>query len=84
VTREVTLYTRRDCGLCDEALELLRPLSRTLAFSIVERDVDSDPALADRFNDVIPVVAVGESIVAHAPVDTEELRVALAKALDAS
>ena len=62
MSREVTLYTRSDCGLCDEALALLVELSSRLDFTISERDIDADPELTARFNDVIPVVAVGDRI----------------------
>jgi hypothetical protein len=77
VSREVTLYTRKQCGLCDETAADLRALSGELRFTIREVDIDADAALRELYNDVVPVVAVGERIVAHAPVGAEELRAAL-------
>ena len=44
------------------------------------RDPD-DPALVERYNDVVPVIAVGDHVVAHAPIDFTTLREALASAL---
>jgi Glutaredoxin-like domain (DUF836) len=74
---EVTLYRRRECGLCDDALFELRQLSSELRFTLVERDIDGDAELRTRYNDIIPVVAIGETVIAHAPIDLGELRDAL-------
>jgi len=81
MSREVTLYTRRVCGLCNEAVEELWMLRGPLGFTLIERDVDDDPALVARYNDIVPVIAVGDEIVAHAPIDFANLRDALAAAL---
>jgi hypothetical protein len=78
---EVTLYRRRNCGLCDDALFELRDLARDLPFVIVERDIDADPDLAARYGDLVPVIAVGDTEIAHAPIDAAELAPILAWAL---
>jgi thiol-disulfide isomerase/thioredoxin len=81
VSRDVVLYTRKECGLCDEAAAMLCHLSRDLRFTVTAIDIDEDPqALAD-YNDVIPVIAVGGRIVSQAPVDEVALREALSAAL---
>ncbi len=81
MSREVILFTRRVCGLCDETAEVLRSLRDDLRFTLTERDVDEDAVLREEYNDIVPVVTVGGRIVAHAPVDAEALRSALAAAL---
>ena len=81
MSREVTLYTRSDCGLCNEAIEELWMLRGPLAFTLVSRNVDDDPALIERYNHIVPVIAVGDHVVAHAPIDFTNLRAALATAL---
>jgi hypothetical protein len=81
MSREVTLYTRSVCGLCNEAVEELWLLRGPLQFTLVERNVDDDPALVALYNDIVPVIAVGEQVVAHAPIDFAGLRDALAAAL---
>jgi glutaredoxin len=77
VSREVILYTRRQCGLCDETAAELRRLRDELRFELRELDIDEDADLRERYNDVVPVVAVGERVIAHAPVDTAALRKSL-------
>lgn len=81
MSREVTLYTRSECGLCNEAIEELWMLRGPLQFTIVSRCVDDDPALLARYNDLVPVIAVGDAIVAQAPIDFTTLRDRLAAAL---
>jgi glutaredoxin len=50
-----TMYTRRNCLLCDEALEQLRAYRAYLPeVSVV--DIDRDPELQRRFDTSVPVV----------------------------
>ena len=81
IARNVTLYTRNKCGLCATTQQELRSLRDELSFTLTEIDIDADAALRALYNDVVPVVAVGERIVAHAPIAQGELRDLLASAL---
>jgi hypothetical protein len=78
---EITLYRRRHCGLCDDALFELRRLGRTLRFSVVECDIDGDDGLRARYDEVVPVVAIGDLELARAPIDIIELRAAVESAI---
>lgn len=53
----VTLYERRDCGLCAEALEALR----RLRVEVDRVDVDTDETLRDRYTLRVPVLAQGSA-----------------------
>ncbi len=55
---EVTIYTRRNCPLCDEAKAAIRDSG--VAVSLCEVDVDDDPELRRRYTDDVPVIVVGE------------------------
>jgi glutaredoxin len=81
VSREVILYTRKQCGLCDETASELHLLRDELRFTLRELDIDDDADLRERYNDVVPVVAVGEHVIAHAPVDPAALRKSLIERL---
>lgn len=52
----LVVYTREDCGLCEEFLAELSAWAgkRGLAFAVV--DVDADPADRQRFGLMVPVV----------------------------
>jgi hypothetical protein len=80
-TRNVILYTRNQCGLCTETQLELRSLRDELAFVLTEVDIDADVQLRELYNDVVPVVAVGEHVIAQAPIEPGELRELLAAAL---
>ena len=63
---DLILYGRPDCGLCDEARDLLRALLAERATAglstpnVREIDIESDPALERAFLASIPVVALGD------------------------
>lgn len=73
----VTLYSRRDCALCDEARSMLEALAARLPFAIEAIDIDADPALRARYDEAVPVVAVGSREVARAPIRAATLEAAL-------
>lgn len=50
----IVLYTRSGCHLCDDALELLRRYGQEPRLV----DIDEDPALLERYNECVPVVAI--------------------------
>jgi glutaredoxin len=79
----VTLYTRAGCSLCEEALSALQRLRRRLAFEIELIDIDSDPALRERYNESVPVVALGGDVIAQAPLAPMELESRLASCVQA-
>ncbi len=73
----ITLYTRRDCHLCDEAARLLAKLSASMGFTVEPVDIDADPVLRERHGDAVPVIAVAGRVIASAPIDEALLRRAL-------
>ena len=73
----VTLYTRADCPLCDEAHALLDELAERLGFAIEAVDIDADRELGARYNYAVPVVAVGGEEVARAPIRAAALEAKL-------
>ena len=57
---EVTLYTRRNCALCDEAKSAIGEASSRFGIRVAmhEVDIDRDPALRAQFTNDVPVVYV--------------------------
>ena len=72
--REVTLYGRPGCHLCDEAAALLRGWQRDLRFTLHEVDIERDAALLATYDWIVPVVVVNEEEAARAPIDAAALR----------
>ncbi len=56
--REVVVYSRRGCHLCEVVKESLAKLHKRGGFTWREVDVDSDPDLHRRFTDEVPVVFI--------------------------
>ena len=85
---DLVLYARAGCHLCEETRAALEALLRDrdahgLAIPrLIERDIDTDPALHDRYAFVIPVVALGDQELELAT-SPARLRRLLADALDA-
>lgn len=77
----VTLYTRKDCGLCEEAKAELSALEAELPHRLAEVDIESDPALLKRYITAIPVLEIGPYTL-HAPITKEQLRMTLGAAID--
>lgn len=75
----LTLYTRADCSLCDQAAALLDRLADSLPFRWTPVDVDRDPALRARFDALLPVIALGEEVLVAAPLSEPVVRAALAR-----
>ena len=56
--RNVIVYSRKGCHLCEVVKESLSKLSRRGSFTWREIDVDTDAELRRQFNDEVPVVFI--------------------------
>ena len=72
--REVTLYTRPGCHLCDEAKAAIAPLLREFALVLREVNIDKDAVLEERYGWDIPVIFIGARKAAKHRVDIEQFR----------
>ena len=77
---QVVLYTREDCRLCVHARDALRRLGRELTFELLVVDVDADAALAGRYGEGVPVVAVEGVEVSTGRIDAVAVRRAVVAA----
>lgn len=77
---DVALYTRKGCHLCEEAKAQMAPLLEEFGATLREVDVDSDPALAERYTNDVPVVFLGSRKVAKHRLDVTQFRRQLAAA----
>jgi glutaredoxin len=56
--RQVIVYSRKGCHLCEIVKETLNKLERRGGFTWREIDVDADEELRRRFTDEVPVVFI--------------------------
>lgn len=70
--RKITLYTRHECHLCDEAKAAMMRHFPDLA--IEEIDVDTDPELTRLYGEEVPVGYLNETKVFKYHLDVKRLR----------
>jgi len=58
VTRQIRLYTRRDCCLCEEMKGVVRDVAEEVPLEVEEVDVDSEPDLREKFGAEVPVLFI--------------------------
>jgi glutaredoxin len=56
--RQVQIYSRRGCHLCNDALATLEKLQNELSFEIVEIFIDGDADLEYKYGEQVPVIHI--------------------------
>jgi glutaredoxin len=74
MTRDVVLYGRQGCCLCDDARVLLLKVRDERPFNFAEIDIDHDEGLLRAYLERIPVVAIDGVEMFELFVDESELR----------
>jgi predicted thioredoxin/glutaredoxin len=70
----LTVVHRRDCALCEEMLNELAALGRSVALPpVAVVDVDADPLLQRRHGLDVPVLLLDGSVVCRHRLDRDEL-----------
>lgn len=69
----VTLYSKADCHLCDEAEDRLIRLSRQRGLTYRKVDIQSSPALFEQFRYRIPVIQIDGGATLEWPITQEQL-----------
>jgi glutaredoxin len=77
--REITLYTREGCTLCEEARAAIMLLLKECGAKLREVDIDDDPVLLERYTNDVPVIFLGSEMAALHRVDVPKLRSRLEK-----
>ena len=72
----VTLYTKPDCDLCRHARDALDSLAAEFPHQLAEVSILDDPALFERYKDLIPVALIGGARLV-APFSRLDLRAAM-------
>ncbi len=67
------LVTRAGCHLCDEMAKVLDTVLPRHGLAYAALDVDADPALRERYGDVVPVLLRGGLAVAKVRLEEREL-----------
>jgi glutaredoxin len=80
--RDVTLYSRPGCHLCEEAKAAIAPLLHESGATLREVNIDEDPVLQQRYGWDIPVIFIGQHKAAKHRVDLGQFRRQLEEVAD--
>ena len=72
--RDVTIYSRPGCHLCEEAKAQIAPLLKEFGASLTEINIDEDPELRARYDYDVPVIFLGARKAAKHRVDPAQFR----------
>ncbi|HET7150399.1 MAG TPA: glutaredoxin family protein [Candidatus Acidoferrum sp.] len=72
--RDVTLYSRPGCHLCEEAKSAIVPLLHEFGATLREVNIDEDVALKELYGWDIPVILIGRHKAAKHRVDVAQFR----------
>ena len=70
----ITVYSKPDCHLCEQAIAVLRRLQGELAFELDELDITQDEQLHRAYFERIPVVSVDGEELCEFFLDADALR----------
>jgi glutaredoxin len=72
--RDVTIYSRPGCHLCEEAKTQMAPMLAEFGASLTEINIDEDPELRTRYDYDVPVIFLGARKAAKHRVDLKQFR----------
>jgi len=72
--RDVTIYSRPGCHLCEEAKARMAPLLEEFGARLTEINIDEDPVLRARYDYDVPVIFLGARKAAKHRVDLAQFR----------
>jgi len=72
--RDVTIYSRPGCHLCEEAKAQIAPLLKEFGARLTEINIDEDPELRARHDYDVPVIFLGARKAAKHRVDIAQFR----------
>ena len=83
LSKELIVYYRDGCHLCDVVVESLNQLQQELEYGIKQIDIDNDPEVSEltrkQYNADIPVVTYQDEVIFYHFFDEIAVRQALAK-----
>lgn len=72
--RDITLYSRPGCHLCEEAKASVAPLLREFGAFLREVNIEEDAVLKERYGWDIPVIFIGARKAAKHRIDLAQFR----------
>lgn len=77
----ITLYSKANCSLCDQAIEDLSSLEDKYPHELLIVDIEEDDSLNEAYSDKVPVIEIGPYVM-NAPFDKKKLAMTIGAAKD--
>lgn len=71
---ELTLMSRAWCHLCHDMEAALAPIAAEFGATVAVLDVDADPELESRYDELVPVLLHGDRELCHYFLDEPKVR----------
>ncbi|HFB7484683.1 TPA: glutaredoxin family protein [Neisseria gonorrhoeae] len=71
---KLTLMFREYCSLCYKMRDALKPFQDEYGFGLEVVDVDENPVLEEKYNELIPVLLAGDEEICHWFLDEDRLK----------
>ncbi len=71
---ELSLISRGYCHLCHDMEVALAPLAEAMGVAVKILDVDADPLLEAKYDELVPVLLHGETVLCHYFLDEAKVR----------
>jgi len=76
---EVSIYSRANCHLCEQALEVLEQIVVEIPFAITKILIDGDKELEEKYGEQVPVILINVEPHDFFRVDPKRFKAALAE-----
>jgi thioredoxin reductase (NADPH) len=76
---DLTLLSRSYCHLCHDMEVALAPLAEEFGATVSVVDIDADPALEAKYDELVPVLLHGDAELCHYFLDVPKVREYLAE-----
>lgn len=70
----LTFYTKDNCSLCEEALDLLQGLRQEYGFELDVVDITQSEKAWEAFRHMVPVVSIGGEVKAFGRIEEYQMR----------
>jgi glutaredoxin len=71
---KLTLYSKKECHLCDIVKKELNDLRKELSFSITEVDIEKDLNANEKYRHLIPVIEMDGKVIFTGRINEEKLK----------
>jgi len=76
---EVSIYSRANCHLCEQALDVLEQISVEIPFTITKIFIDGDSELEKKYGEQVPVILINGKPHDFFRVDPKRFKAAIAE-----